>query len=472
MAAAFLCRRSATRLNWALGIRYCQAAARPSAGYSIQHSLVNISRPSVSSPYWWPASAISDRPRLLNTESVKQPEDETQFEDTGMEKAKYTYHMEFLSETSYKAAPCYRILDDHGHQIAGTDLEEVDKEFALKMYSNMVSIQIMDTIFYEAQRQGRFSFYMASIGEEAVGVGSAAALNNEDVVFAQYRETGVLFWRGFTMQEFANQCFGNQADYGKGRQMPVHYGSSALNYFTISSPLATQIPQAVGAAYSLKMDGKQACAVAYFGDGAASEGDFHAALNFAAVMDVPIIFICRNNGWAISTPASEQFRSDGLVVRGPSYGIRSIRVDGNDALAVYSAIKTARSMAIEESKPILVEAMTYRVSHHSTSDDSARYRRLDEVEYWKGVKDPITRFRKWLNINGWWSDADELPHRTETRNKVVHALECAERLGKPPLCELFSDVYDIVPSNLKEQENHLRHNVALHPQDFPHDVPH
>lgn len=116
--------------------------------------------------------------------------------------------------------------------------------------------------------------------------------------------------------------------------------------------------------------------------------------------------------------------------------------------------------------------MTYRVSHHSTSDDSSRYRRLDEVEYWKAEKDPITRFRKWMNINGWWNEAAELRFRTETRNKVVQALEGAERMGKPPLCELFSDVYDIVPQNLKEQEEHLLQNVALHPQDFPRDVPH
>jgi len=195
MIAAFLCRRSATRLNWVLGISHLQAVARPLVCYSGKNSLFNINRFPVSweSPYRWLAITISNSHTLLYTESGKQPdddkivrqsEDETQFEDTGIRKVRYAYHMEFLSETSYKATPCYRILDDHGCQIAGTDLEEVGKEFALKMCSDMVIVQVMDIIFYEAQRQVRISFYLTSIGEEAVGVGSVAGLSIEDVVFA------------------------------------------------------------------------------------------------------------------------------------------------------------------------------------------------------------------------------------------------------------------------------------------------
>jgi 2-oxoisovalerate dehydrogenase E1 component alpha subunit len=241
---------------------------------------------------------------------------------------------------------------------------QVSKEVALKMYIEMVTLQIMDNIFYEAQRQGRISFYLTSNGEEAINIASAAALSIDDIVLPQYREPGVLLWRGFTLQEFANQCFGNSMDYGKGRQMPIHYGSNRLNYFTVSSPIATQLPHAVGAAYSLKMDKKDACAITYFGDGGTSEGDFHAALNFAAVMDAPVVFFCRNNGWAISTPTTEQFRSDGVVIRGQAYGIRGIRVDGNDALAVYSAVHAAREMAIAEGRPILVEVQNNSTKLH------------------------------------------------------------------------------------------------------------
>ncbi|XP_031125876.1 2-oxoisovalerate dehydrogenase subunit alpha 1, mitochondrial-like isoform X1 [Ipomoea triloba] len=384
----------------------------------------------------------------------------------------FTAQMKFISAATDRRIPCYRVLDDDGYVLPGSSVfEQVRQEMAMKMYSAMVTVQTVDTIFYEAQRQGRLSFYLTSFGEEAVSIGSAAALSPDDVLMLQYRELGVLLWRDFSLQEMANQCFGNKGDYGKGRQMPIHYGSNKHNILTISSPLATQIPQAAGVAYSLKMDEKDACVVTYFGDGTTSEGDFHAGLNFAAVMEAPVVFICRNNGWAISTPVSEQFRSDGIVTKGQGYGITSIRVDGNDALAVYNAIRVAREMAIKQQKPILVEALTYRVSHHSTSDDSTKYRPTEEIEHWKTARSPVGRFRKWIQRHGWWSDEDEHQLRGNIRKQVLQAIQEAEKMEKPSLAELFSDVYDKVPSNLKEQERSLRDIVMRHPKDYPADVP-
>ncbi|CAN6326017.1 unnamed protein product [Urochloa humidicola] len=386
-------------------------------------------------------------------------------------KVSFVAQMNFLPESHGERISCYRVLDDDGRTISGSRFQEVSKEVALKMYREMVTLQIMDNIFYEAQRQGRISFYLTSNGEEAINIASAAALSLDDIVLPQYREPGVLLWRGFTLQEFANQCFGNNMDYGKGRQMPIHYGSNRLNYFTVSSPIATQLPHAVGAAYSLKMDKKDACAITYFGDGGTSEGDFHAALNFAAVMEAPVVFFCRNNGWAISTPTTEQFRSDGVVIRGQAYGIRGIRVDGNDALAVYSAVHAAREMAIAEGRPILVEALTYRVGHHSTSDDSTKYRPVDEIEHWRTARDPISRYRKWVQGNDWWSDAEESELRSRVRKELLQAIQVAERMPKPPVAELFTDVYDQVPSNLREQERLLWETIMKHPADYPTDVP-
>ncbi|XWS15200.1 hypothetical protein CRYUN_Cryun35bG0074300 [Craigia yunnanensis] len=385
-------------------------------------------------------------------------------------KVTYTSEIKFISGSSKKGIPCYRVLDDDGNLIRDSDFEQVSKELAVKMYSDMVTLQMMDTLFYEAQRQGRISFYMTSFGEEAINIASAGALSKDDIVLPQYREPGVLLWRGFTLQEFSNQCFGNKADGGKGRQMPIHYGSNKHNFVTVSSPIATQLPQAAGIAYSLKMDKRDACAVAFIGDGGTSEGDFHAGLNFAAVMEAPVIFVCRNNGWAISTPISEQFRSDGIVVKGQAYGIPSIRVDGTDALAVYSAIHTARSMAISEQGPVLVETLAYRVGHHSTSDDSTKYRPLDEIEYWKMDRNPVNKFRKWVEINGWWSERDETELRSSIKEQLLQAIQVAEKTEKPPLTELFADVYDLPPSNLLEQEKQLRETINKHPQDFPYDV--
>ncbi|GFH22113.1 branched-chain alpha-keto acid dehydrogenase E1 component alpha chain, partial [Haematococcus lacustris] len=153
--------------------------------------------------------------------------------------------------------------------------------------------------------------------------------------------------------------------------MPIHYGSRELCYQTISSPLATQMPHAVGAAYAMKLSGASTVAVAYFGEGAASEGDAHAALQFAATLAAPVLFICRNNGYAISTPASEQYKGDGIAGRAAGYGMAAVRVDGGDARAVYNAVAEARRLALQGSQPVLVECMSYRAGHHSTSDDSS-----------------------------------------------------------------------------------------------------
>ncbi|KAM3702678.1 hypothetical protein ACB098_04G042500 [Castanea mollissima] len=347
-------------------------------------------------------------------------------------KVRFSPKMTYISESPEERTQCYRVLDDNGQLILGSNLVQVGEELAVKMYTDMITLQIMDTLFYEAQRQGRISFYLTTIGEEAINIATAAALTADDHVFPQYREPGVLLWRGFTLQEFANQCFVNKADHGKGRQMPVHYGSNKHNYFTVSSTIATQLPHAVGAAYALKMDRKDACAVTYFGDGGSS---------------------------------------DGVVVRGSAYGVRSIRVDGNDALAIYGAVHAARKMAITEHRPILIEALTYRVGHHSTSDDSTKYRPVDEIEWWKWARDPVTRFRKWIESKYWWSSEAESEFRSSVRQQLLHAIQVAEKAEKPPVADIFTDVYDVPPSNLHEQEKLLRETIRRHPRDYPSDVP-
>eukprot|EP00854_Cymbomonas_tetramitiformis_P015937 gene15937-18896_t len=323
-------------------------------------------------------------------------------------------------------------MDDEGNLVDPTKPSEISREHARQIYVTMVRLQVMDNLFYEAQRQ--------STGEEALNVGSAAGMDAKDTVLAQYREQGVIMWRGFTYKQFAHQVLGTHQDLGKGRQMPIHYGSAELYFHTISSPLATQIPQAVGVAYANKMDNRPQVAVVYFGDGAASEGDFHAAMNFASTLEmadtvltyfaqlclvpfiiyvhiaehVPVVFICRNNGWAISTPAHEQYRGDGIAGRGPAYGIPTTRVDGNDALAMWEVSAAARKIALEESRPVLIEAMTYRSAHHSTSDDSARYRSKDEMKRWQG-REPVGRFRLWLESKGWWTEEEEVDLRNSSR---------------------------------------------------------
>eukprot|EP00013_Stygamoeba_regulata_P023261 CAMPEP_0177655228 /NCGR_PEP_ID=MMETSP0447-20121125/14833_1 /TAXON_ID=0 /ORGANISM="Stygamoeba regulata, Strain BSH-02190019" /LENGTH=438 /DNA_ID=CAMNT_0019159089 /DNA_START=33 /DNA_END=1349 /DNA_ORIENTATION=- len=362
--------------------------------------------------------------------------------------------------------PSFQVMDTSGEVLA-PEYDPNDKDLSWRMYTTMLQLNALDNVMYDIQRQGKISFYMTHYGEEAALMGSASSLNSEDVVYGQYREAGVLMWRGYTTQQMIDQCFGNKDDPGRGRQMPVHYGCPELNFHTISSPLGTQIPQAVGSAYAQKLRKENACTIVYMGDGAASEGDFHAGLNFAATLRAPVIFFCRNNKYAISTSVKEQYRGDGIVSRGVGYGIDAIRVDGNDVFAVQHATREARRRAVEEQKPTLIEAMTYRVGHHSTSDDSTRYRSMEEIEAWKENNNPITRLARYLEKKGWFhSEAEDAEMRKSMRKKVVQALRLAEKKPFPAVEHLFSDVYDVLPSHLQEQKNSLDKHLARHQADY------
>lgn len=356
--------------------------------------------------------------------------------------------------------PTFRLMDGVGRLLPGVTDEMVDitEQEAVKMYRTMLLLPQIDVILYNAQRQGRISFMMTSYGEEGAVIGSAAGLDTKDEVFAQYRESGVLLWREFSIDHYMSQVFGAEDDLCGGRQMPIHFGSTQHHFHTISSPLATQIPQAAGAGYALKRTkGRENnVVVCYFGEGAASEGDFHAGMNLASTTKSPVIFFVRNNGYAISTPAAEQFRGDGIASRGPGYGMLTIRVDGNDALAVRSAVQAAKAKAISEQRPVLIEAMTYRVGHHSTSDDSSAYRSKQAVESWKQMDNPLHRMRNFLTDRGWWNDALEEQTKAEHRKTVIEAMGRAEKKKRPQLSSLFEGTYrGDLPGNLREQRAEL-----------------
>jgi len=272
---------------------------------------------------------------------------------------------------------------------------------------------------------------------------------------------GVLLWRGFTLQSVMAQCLGNEEDLAtKGRQMPVHFGSPQHHFHTISSTLATQIPQAAGVGYALKRDPKrtgQNCAVCYFGEGAASEGDFHAGLLLASTIPSPTLFIVRNNGFAISTPSAEQYYGDGIAARGPGYGIDTIRVDGNDVLAVLAAVREGRQRCVAQGRAVLIESMTYRVGHHSTSDDSFAYRARQEVETRKKVDNPIERLKNYMMGRKWWTQEEDDEVKARHKREVLEAFKRAEGLKRWDLKHLFTDVYGgEMPWNLKEQQAELK----------------
>jgi len=362
--------------------------------------------------------------------------------------------------------PMLQLLKPDGSEHETAQLPEIDQTLALKIHDTMEYIRILDERMVAAQRQGRISFYLASTGEEAAAVASAAALSPNDMIMSQYREQGALAFRGYTTDQFMNQMFSNKADPNKGRQMPIHYGDKALNFMTISSPLGTQIPQASGYAYGQKMAGNDAITICYFGEGAASEGDFHAGVNMAAVLNCPVIFFCRNNGYAISTPSEEQFAGDGIASRGIGYGVKTIRVDGNDPLAVFAATQEARRIALAEMCPVLIEAMTYRLAAHSTSDDPTGYRSRDEEDKWR-AKDPIARMANWLTHKGWFDEKQNKAKVDKARQDVLAALKVSETV---PICgieEIVEDVYDSVPWHLQDQLTSLKAHIKQYPKKYP-----
>ncbi|MFD3282379.1 thiamine pyrophosphate-dependent dehydrogenase E1 component subunit alpha [Alteromonas macleodii] len=362
--------------------------------------------------------------------------------------------------------PMLQILSAEGELIEKAVEPDLSKEEALRIFNTMHYIRVLDERMVGAQRQGRISFYLASTGEEAASVASAAALSDDDMIMSQYREQGALAYRGYTTEQFMNQMFSNKDDPNKGRQMPIHYGDKPLNFMTISSPLGTQIPQASGYAYGQKMSGKDVVTICYFGEGAASEGDFHAGLNMAAVLNCPVIFFCRNNGYAISTPAEEQFAGDGIASRGLGYGIKTIRVDGNDVLAIYAATKEARRIAIEEKCPVLIEAMTYRLAAHSTSDDPTGYRSREEEDKWR-AKDPIARMAKWLESKGWFDEAENQKRVDKARQDVLAAMKSCEKTDVCAIEDIVEDVYDTAPWHLKEQLSELKAHIKKYPKMYP-----
>eukprot|EP00747_Dinoflagellata_sp_TGD_P185565 gnl/TRDRNA2_/TRDRNA2_42157_c0_seq1.p1 gnl/TRDRNA2_/TRDRNA2_42157_c0~~gnl/TRDRNA2_/TRDRNA2_42157_c0_seq1.p1 ORF type:complete len:448 (-),score=83.83 gnl/TRDRNA2_/TRDRNA2_42157_c0_seq1:130-1473(-) len=377
-----------------------------------------------------------------------------------------TYTQEVIFQKQAEPIPILRLLGEDGRLVAGAKLP-FSLDEAVGMYKTMVKVSIVDQIMNSLQRQGRISFYITGIGEEASAVGSCAALEQDDVLWPQYRELGAFMHRGFTVQQVVDQCLSRATDPAKGRQMPVHYVDASKNITPVTSPLATQIPQAAGAGYAFRMGGERRCSVTYFGDGAASEGDFAVALNFAATLKAQTLFVCRNNGWAISTPAKEQYRGDGIAARGVAYGMNVIRADGNDLAAAYLATQRAREICVEQGEPVVIELMTYRRGHHSTSDDAARYRPGEEVKMMasEGVE-PVSRVRLLLESEGLWDEAKDAELRKSCREEVMDALKTGEAKKFAPISDMFVDVFAKETPLLLRQKAELFEHLERHSSKY------
>jgi pyruvate dehydrogenase E1 component alpha subunit len=363
-----------------------------------------------------------------------------------------------------KEFPLYRVLDDEGGLVAGADEVTLPDRELLRLYRWMVLNRALDERMVTLQRQGRIGFYIGSIGEEATVFGTASAMEETDWIFPCYREHGAALMRGMPLVSFMCDLFGNAGDVMKGRQMPCHEAWRPGRYASISSPIATEIPHAVGAAWAARIKGEEMVALTYFGEGATSAHDFHTGLNFAAVRKIPVVLVCRNNGWAISVPREKQTASETIAQKAIAYGMPGERVDGNDLLAVHDATRRARARAAAGEGPTLVECVTYRIEGHSTSDDPRAYRPAELVEPWK-KKDPILRLRRFLARRNVLDDAADAALRDEVREEIQRALAAAEAYpAKPPVDTLFEHVYAEPLWQQREQLEDLEAAIAADPR--------
>jgi 2-oxoisovalerate dehydrogenase E1 component alpha subunit len=348
-----------------------------------------------------------------------------------------------------------RVLDDDGAAVGPWD-PKLDADTLRKILRDMVTVRIFDDRMYRAQRQGKTSFYMKATGEEAIATATAAALDREDINFPTYRQQGLLVSRGYPLVEMMCQIYSNKGDKLRGRQLPIMYSSKEHGFFTISGNLGTQFPQAVGWAMASAIKGDSRIAVGWIGDGATAEGDFHAGMTFAAVYNAPAILCVVNNQWAISSFSGIAGAEKATFAqRGVGYGLPSLRVDGNDVLAVYSAVRWAADRARSNLGATLIEFFTYRAEGHSTSDDPTGYRPAGEAKAWP-LGDPIERLKQHLVLLGEWDEERHEKMRAECDAEVRAAQKEAEKLGVLPeqgkdnIESMFDDVYAEVPWNLAE----------------------
>ena len=342
------------------------------------------------------------------------------------------------------------VLDLEGRADPETD-PKLDVSLVRRIYEAMVRTRIVDARLLKLQRQGRIGFHVGSEGEEAAIIASAAAMRDQDWLFPCYREIGAALYRGYPLQAYVDNMYGNVNDLAKGRQMPDHVTARDVHFGSVTAPIGTQITQAVGFAWAAKIKRQGIVSASYFGDGATSSNDFHAGLNFAGVFQVPTLFLLRNNGWAISVPSEQQTHSRTYADKGLAYGVPGVRCDGNDALAVYAIVHAAVERALRGEGPTLVEMVTHRIGAHSSSDDPTAYRDAGELEE-QQKRDPVRRLRAYLERQRAFSEADQVALEERVQAELTACIEKAEAASGPSIASMFEDVFEHTPRHLLEQQ--------------------
>ncbi len=334
-----------------------------------------------------------------------------------------------------------QIMDPEGVLVKPDLKPGLNRDSLLKIYRTMVHSRVIDHKILQYQRQGRMLTYAPNLGQEAAQTGSVAATLQTDWIAVSFRELGCWLYRGTPLEKFFFYWYGNE----EGMHLPEE-----IRILPISVPIASQLQHAVGLAYAARYRGLDDIVLGFVGDGGTSQGDFHEALNNAAVLQVPVVFLIQNNQYAISMPRHAQTRAANLALKSVAYGMPGILVDGNDVFAVYAAVREAVERARGGGGPFLVELFTYRMGAHTTSDDPTIYRSQEEVDEWK-AKDPIDRFRKWLIGEGLWSDEQDRAEKETYEAQVKTTFEQVEKSEPVKLLDIFRYTYENMPDNLRRQ---------------------
>jgi pyruvate dehydrogenase E1 component alpha subunit len=348
--------------------------------------------------------------------------------------------VEVWSDEDYaRATGLVQILGENG-QADASRVPALAPAAWVRLYEGMLRSRLLDEQLLPLQRQGRISHYFEARGQEAGPMAGAEAIAATDYFVQGLRESAAAIYRGLPMGKYLAQILGTSHDAGRGRQMPCHVGAAAIRHVSTSSGVASQIPHAVGLAWAAKIRKQPTVALCFFGDGATSEDDFHAGLNFAGVYQVPAVLVCQNNQWAISTPVTAQTRSETLAVKGLAYAVPSLRVDGNDVLAMYATIKAAVDQARAGGGPTFIEAVTYRLGAHSSADDPTHYRDGGEHAAWQ-KRDPLLRFGRWLAASNVLGVEAQAAAKQRITGEIRAAIAAEESAGPPPKSSLFDDVF-------------------------------
>ena len=355
-----------------------------------------------------------------------------------------------------------RVLDENGEPAGDLPDPNLTREDLRKMYETMVLLCAIDERGWQLQRSGRIAFWIPMRGQEGYQVGAVQAIEDKDWIFRGHREMAGWLMRGASLEMLFAQFFGAESEPLRGRRLPCLIGNRSINLISPTTPIGTFIPHATGAAWAAKLKGSDTRVLCIFGDGGTSRGEFHSAMNFAGIHRPPIIYLCANNCWALSTPLDRQTAMADFASKGNAYNVRNLRIDGNDPLAAYVVTKEARDKTAEYGAT-LIEAVTYRLGFHTSSDNPDLYRQQVEAERWQKW-DPIRRTRLYMENKSWWSEEDEQALNERYAEEIQAAVDSAQEMALPGPADQFDHHFAELDWILKAQRDRLLADLSEEPE--------